>query len=83
MENELIILYENKIIINNVTKLKEYNSKMIKLDINNKEYILLGNNILLDNVLNSNTHLELTGEFYSISLNIKSKNKSFIKRVFS
>ena len=55
MENELIILYENKIIINNVTKLKEYNSKMIKLDINNKEYILLGNNILLDNVLNSNS----------------------------
>ncbi len=83
MENELIILYENKIIINNVTKLKEYNSKMIKLDINNKEYILLGNNILLDNVLNSNTHLELTGEFYSISQNIKHKNKSFLKRVFS
>lgn len=83
MENELIILYENKIIINNVTKLKEYNSKMIKLDINNKEYILLGNNILLDNVLNSNTHLELTGEFYSISQNIKYKNKSFLKRVFS
>ncbi len=83
MENELIILYENKIIINNVTKLKEYNSKMIKLDINNKEYILLGNNILLDNILNSNTHLELTGEFHSISQNIKYKNKSFIKRVFS
>lgn len=83
MENELIILYENKIIINNVTKLKEYNSKMIKLDINNKEYILLGNNILLDNVLNSNTQLELTGEFYSISQNIKHKNKSFLKRVFS
>ncbi len=83
MENELIILYENKIIINNVTKLKEYNSKMIKLDINNKEYILLGNNILLDNVLNSNTQLELTGEFYSISQNIKYKNKSFLKRVFS
>ena len=83
MENELIILYENKIIINNVTKLKEYNSKMIKLDINNKEYILLGNNILLDNVLNSNTQLELTGEFYSISQIIKYKNKSFLKRVFS
>ena len=83
MENELIILYENKIIINNVTKLKEYNSKMIKLDINNKEYILLGNNILLDNVLNSNTQLELTGEFYSISQNNKYKNKSFLKRVFS
>lgn len=83
MENELIILYENKIIINNVTKLKEYNSKMIKLDINNKEYILLGNNILLDNVLNSNSQLELTGEFYSISQNIKHKNKSFLKRVFS
>lgn len=83
MENELIILYENKIIINNVTKLKEYNSKLIKLDINNKEYILLGNNILLDNVLNSNTQLELTGEFYSISQNIKYKNKSFLKRVFS
>ena len=45
MENELIILYENKLIINNVTKLIEYNSKNIKLEINKINYILKENEI--------------------------------------
>lgn len=83
MENELIILYENKLIINNVTKLIEYNSKNIKLEINKINYIILGNNILLENVYNNNTKLEISGEIFSISRNHKINNKSFIKRVFS
>lgn len=83
MENELIILYDNKLIINNVTKLIEYNSKSIKLEINKINYIILGNNILLENVYNNNTKLEISGEIYSISRNHKINNKSFIKRVFS
>ena len=83
MENELIILYENKLIINNVTKLIEYNSKIIKLEINKINYIILGNNILLENVYNNNTKLEISGEIYSISGSPKINNKSFIKRVFS
>ncbi len=83
MENELIILYENKLIINNVTKLIEYNSKIIKLEINKINYIILGNNILLENVYNNNTKLEISGEIYSISRSHKINNKSFIKRVFS
>ncbi len=83
MENELIILYENKLIINNVTKLIEYNSKNIKLEINKINYIILGNNILLENVYNNNTKIEISGEIFSISRNHKINNKSFIKRVFS
>ena len=83
MENELIILYENKLIINNVTKLIEYNSKIIKLEINKINYIILGNNILLENVYNNNTKIEISGEIFSISRNHKINNKSFIKRVFS
>ena len=83
MENELIILYENKLIINNVTKLIEYNSKNIKLEINKINYIILGNNILLENVYNNNTKIEISGEIFSISRNHKINNKSFIKWVFS
>lgn len=83
--NQIIIIYENKITINNVTQIKEFCEKYFIIKINEIPYQITGKNLILKDVSNNNKTLTIEGEIISILRKdmIKEKNKCFIKKLFS
>ncbi|MGM9968787.1 MAG: YabP/YqfC family sporulation protein [Anaeroplasma sp.] len=85
MDNANFIVYNNKIVVNNITLLKEFNSNYFNIEINKELYLIKGKNLELKEVLNNNTTINIEGTIYLIEkVGLKKeKDKNFIKRLLS
>ncbi len=78
-------IYDDYILINNVTEIKEFNDDFFLIKVNDIPYEINGENLSLKEVTNDNKSIKITGKINSLQIkNIKSKqNKSFIKKLFA
>ena len=85
MTNANIIIYNEEIIINNITLIKEFSDKIFLLSIKDTPYEIKGINLILKEVSNDNKSIKITGQIDSISKTnkIKEKNKGFFRRLLS
>ena len=85
MQTANFIIYQNEIIINNITTIKEFSDKLFLLQINNDSYEIKGENLILKEVTNDNTTIKITGIINQLSKTntVKEKNKNIIKKIFS
>ena len=66
MEAPNIIIYNNLIEINNITSLKEFNSSIFTIEINNELYLICGSDLELKNISSDNTSIKISGIINSI-----------------
>lgn len=85
MSKLLCSIYNDYIIIDNVTLIKEFSEKLFRINIDDIPYEILGENLILHEVTNDNKTIKITGTFISIKVenNKPKQNSSFIKRLFS
>lgn len=85
MQNANFIIYQNEIIINNITLIKEFSDKIFLINILDTSYEIKGINLILKEVSNDNKTIKITGTIDSINKTnkVKEKNKSFFKRLIS
>ena len=85
MNNANIIIYNDEIIINNISLIKEFSDKLFLINIKDIPYEIRGNNLILKEVSNDNKSIKITGSVDSIvKINaIKEKNKGFFKRLIA
>ncbi len=78
-------IYDDQIIVNNITEIKEFSETMFVLRINDTPYEITGTNLLLKEVSNDNKTIKITGTLNTLEKkNVQAKkNKSFIKRLFA
>ena len=85
MSKLLCSIYNDYIIIDNVTLIKEFSEKLFRINIDDIPYEILGENLILHEVTNDNKTIKITGTFISIKVenNKPKQNSSFIKKLFS
>lgn len=78
-------IYDDYIIINNVTEIKEFTELLFIIKVNDIPYEIGGENLFLKEASTNNKTIKITGKINSIQIkNIKNKNnKSFLKRLFA
>ncbi len=78
-------LYDDYILINNVTEIKEFSDRFFILKINDVLYQITGENLVLKDVSTDNHSIRINGTVHKLEKKDKEikKNKSFIKRLFS
>lgn len=78
-------IYDDQIVVNNITEIREFSETLFKIRINDIPYEITGTNLVLKEVSNDNKTIKITGKLHSLeqkNLPIK-KNKGFIKKLFS
>lgn len=78
-------IYDDQIIINNITEIKEFSETIFMIRVNDTPYEITGTNLLLKEVSNDNKTIKITGTLHSLekkNIQVK-KNKSFIKKLFA
>ena len=78
-------IYDDQILVNNITEIKEFSETIFILRINDVPYEITGTNLVLKEVSNDNKTIKITGNLTSLQQKntpIK-KNKSFLKRLFA
>lgn len=78
-------IYDDSILINNVTEIKEFSETAFFIKVNDIPYTIEGNNLILKEVSNNNQTIKILGQIDSIikkDQKIK-KNKGFIKKLFA
>jgi len=85
MQNANFIIYQNEIVINNITLIKEFSDKLFLINVSDTSYEIKGENLILKEVSNDNKTIKITGTIDSINKTnkVKEKNKSFLKRLIS
>lgn len=85
MNNANFIVYNNEIIVNNITNIKEFSETFFLVEINDEAYIIKGKNLILKDVSNDNKTIKITGTVESIEKKnkLKEKDKGFIKKLFA
>ena len=75
-------IYDDYILINNITEIKEFSEQIFVLKINDIPYEITGSNLVLKEVSNDNRSIKITGIVDSVNkknVQVK-KNKGFIKK---
>lgn len=77
-------VYNDQIVVNNISEIKEFSEKSFLIKIDDVLYEILGENLVLKEVSNDNKTIKITGTVNSIDKKNKQvkKNKSFLKRLF-
>lgn len=78
-------IFDNEIIVNNITEIKEFSETNFVLKVNDIPYLITGTNLLLKEVSNDNKTIKITGTLNSLekkNVQVK-KNKSFIRKLFA
>lgn len=77
-------IYDDQILINNISEIKEFSDKLFIIKINDEPYEITGENLVLKEVSNDNKTIKITGKVNSVDKknNQVKKNKSFLKRLF-
>ncbi len=78
-------IYDDYILINNITEIKEFSEQIFILKINDIPYEITGSNLVLKEVSNDNRSIKITGIVDSVNkknVQVK-KNKGFIKKLFA
>ena len=85
MQNANFIIYQNEIVINNITLIKEFSDKLFLINVSDTSYEIKGENLILKEVSNDNKTIKITATIDSINKTnkVKEKNKSFLKRLIS
>lgn len=85
MSKLIISIYDDQILIDNVTLIKEFSDKIFKININDKPYEITGCNLLLSHVSNNNQTIKISGEILSVKLetNKPKEKERFIKKLFN
>lgn len=78
-------IFDNYLIINNLSEVKEFNEKYFLIKLNNSLYEITGTNLVLKEFTNDNKTVKIEGTVTSITIKdkIKKKNKSFLDKLFS
>ena len=77
--------FEDHILVNNITEIKEFSETIFVLRINDTPYEITGTNLVLKEVSNDNKSIKIIGTLNSLekkNVQVK-KNKSFIKKLFA
>ena len=85
MSKILFTIYDDSILIDNITLIKEFNDSIFRIDVADLAYEITGKNLLLNQVTNDNKTIKITGQISSLKLeNNSTKEKTkFIKKLFS
>ena len=85
MSKILFTIYDDYILIDNITLIKEFNDTSFKLDINNIPYEVSGTNLVLNQVSNDNKTIKIMGEILCVktSTNKPKEKTKFIKKLLS
>lgn len=85
MSKLLFSIYDDYILIDNITLIKEFSEKVFKVNINDKPYEITGENLILHEVTNDNKTIKITGYLTSIRLetNQPKEKTKFLKKLFS
>lgn len=85
MSTAYFTIYEDGILINNVTEIKEFSETFFLIKIQDILYHITGENLVLKEVSNDNRTLKISGIIHSLEKKDKviKKNKSFLKRLFA
>ncbi|MDE6414035.1 MAG: YabP/YqfC family sporulation protein [Anaeroplasmataceae bacterium] len=78
-------IYDDQIIVNNITEIKEFSETIFIIRVNDIPYEITGNNLVLKEVSNDNKTIKITGTLNSLekkNVQVK-KNKSFIRKLFA
>lgn len=78
-------IYDDQIMINNITEIKEFSDQLFIIKVNDIPYQITGNNLVLKEVSNDNRTIKITGAINSVdkkNIQVK-KNKGFIKKLFA
>lgn len=78
-------IYDDQIIVNNITEIKEFSETIFVLRVNDVPYEITGSNLVLKEVSNDNKTIKITGTLNSLekkNVQVK-KNKSFLRKLFA
>ena len=78
-------IFEDHILVNNITEIKKFSETIFVLRINDTPYEITGTNLVLKEVSNDNKSIKIIGTLNSLekkNVQVK-KNKSFIKKLFA
>ena len=81
----LFSIYDDYLIIDNITLIKEFSDTLFKVNINDIPYEITGENLVLTDVTNDNKTIKISGNFISVRLekNQPKEKTNFIKKLFS
>ena len=85
MSNVNFTIYDDQIIVNNITEIKEFSETIFVLKVNDIPYEITGANLVLKEVSNDNKTIKITGTLNSLekkNVQVK-KNKSFLRKLFA
>ncbi|MDE5855568.1 MAG: YabP/YqfC family sporulation protein [Anaeroplasmataceae bacterium] len=85
MSNVNFTIYDDQIIVNNITEIKEFSETIFILKVNDIPYEITGTNLVLKEVSNDNKTIKITGTLNSLekkNVQVK-KNKSFLRKLFA
>ncbi len=85
MSNVNFTIYDDQIIVNNITEIKEFSETIFIIRVNDIPYEITGNNLVLKEVSNDNKTIKITGTLNSLekkNVQVK-KNKSFLRKLFA
>ncbi len=78
-------IYDDYILINNITEMKEFSPTQFILKVNDIPYQITGENLVLKEVSTDNKSVKITGSVYQVdkkNVQVK-KNKGFLKKLFA
>ena len=78
-------IYDDQIIVNNITEIKEFSETIFIIRVNDIPYEITGTNLVLKEVSNDNKTIKITGTLNSLEKkNVQTKkNKSFLRKLFA
>lgn len=78
-------IFDDHIIVNNITEIKEFSETVFILRVQDILYEITGTELVLKEVSNDNKTIKITGVVNSLEKknNQVKKNKSFIKKLFA
>ena len=78
-------IYDDQIIVNNITEIKEFSETIFVIKVNDIPYEITGVNLVLKEVSNDNKTIKITGTLNSLEKkNVQAKkNKSFLRKLFA
>lgn len=78
-------IYDDSILINNITEIKEFSETIFIIRVSDILYHIIGENLVLKEVSNDNKSIKITGKINSLEKKDKviKKNKGFLKKLFA
>lgn len=78
-------IYDDSILINNITEIKEFSETIFVIRVSDILYHIIGENLVLKEVSNDNKSIKITGKINSLEKKDKviKKNKGFLKKLFA